>query len=94
MYLRLLLFESRWNTIYTNPSVKILYLVVEITQLLQKYSCTFNEAEKIIAILHDEIKQQREDLEFNTIDDFIMQIKTRIADDDPIVPINHVNGYF
>lgn len=81
-------------TIYTNTSGKILYLVVEITQLLQKHSCTFNEAEKIVAILHDEIKQQREDLEYNTIDDFIMQIKTHIADDDKIVSLNHVNGYF
>lgn len=77
---------------YTNDDGKILYLIIEITQLLHQHNCTYNDTETILAILNDTIKQQREELEYRSIDDFIKGYKFHIADNDIIQPLNHVDG--
>ena len=68
-----------------------MYLAVEITQLLYKNECTYNETDEILQLVTDEIKQQREDKEYNTVDDFLKGIKTCCADHKVIEPLNHIN---
>lgn len=75
------------------PNSKKLYLVVEISQLLHKYNCTFNEADEILSLIADEIKQQRENNEYATTSDFTNGIKTRSVDNEIITPLNHVEPY-
>lgn len=75
------------------PDSKKLYLTVEISQLLNRYGCTYNEAEEILSLITDEIKQQRENKEYATVSDYIYGNKTRCADDEPVQPLNHVESY-
>lgn len=78
---------------YNNTYGKKLYLTIEITQLLNKHNCTYNEADAILTLVADEFKQQREDYEYNTVDDFLSQNKSRCADNELIKSLNHVDGY-
>lgn len=78
---------------YTNDYGKRLYLAIEITQLLHQHNCTYNDVETILTILNDTIKQQREELEYKSVDDFIKGDKFHIADNDIIQPMNHVEPY-
>ncbi len=73
--------------------IKRLYLTVEIIQLLHKHACTYAESEDILSIVQDELKQQREQYEYDTVDDFINGYKNRNADDVIIKPLNHVEGF-
>ena len=75
------------------PNSKKLYLVVEISRLLNKYNCTFNEAEEILSLITDEIKQQRENKEYATVSDYYNGNKTRCVDDEIIQRMNHVEPY-
>ncbi len=61
------------------PNSKKLYLAVEISQLLYKYKCTYNDANEILKLISDEITQQFEDTERKKAD--IIQ------------PMNHVEPY-
>lgn len=74
------------------PYSKELWLAVEISQLLYKYNCTYNESDEILKLVTAEIKQQREELEYDDFDDFMKRNKTYIADNDVITPLNHVKG--
>ena len=75
------------------PNSKKLYLVVEISQLLSKYNCTFSEAESILSLSLSEIRQQRESLEYNTTLDYINGNKTKIVDNEEIKSLQHVEPY-
>lgn len=75
------------------PNSKKLYLTVEISQLLYRYGCTYNEAEEILSLITDEIKQQRENNEYETTTDYINDNKARCVDNDIIQPLNHVEPY-
>lgn len=75
------------------PNSKKLYLTAEISQLLYKHNCTFNEADEILFLITNEIKQQRENKEYDTINDFINGNKTKCVDNDIIEPLNHVEPY-
>ena len=72
------------------PNSKKLYLVIEITKLLNEYSCTYNEADDVLRITTDEIKQQRENKEYVTLKDYFNGHKTRNVDDEIIDVMNHV----
>jgi len=75
------------------PNRKKLYLTVEISQLLNKYNCKYNEADEIISLLQEWIKQSREGNEYATTDDYINGNKTRTVGDDVVPPLNHVEPY-
>lgn len=75
------------------PNSKNLYLTVEISQLLYSYSCTYNEAEEILSLITDEIRQQRECREYATTTDYINGNKTKSVGDEIIQPLNHVEPY-
>lgn len=75
------------------PNSKKLYLVVEISQLLNRYDCTYNEADEILSLITDEIKQQRENKEYDTVSDYCNNNKTRCVNNDVIQPLNHVEPY-
>lgn len=75
------------------PNTKKLYLTVEISQLLHKYQCTYNETAEILQLITAEIKQQRDDLECDTVDDYLNSHKTTHADNMVIQPLNHVEPY-
>lgn len=77
-----------------NLQNKKLYLAVEISQLLVNQKCTYSETESILSLLIDEFKQQREELEYSTIDDYFNNQKCCNADRQVIKPLNHVDGYF
>ena len=49
-----------------NMPDKVLYLAVEISQMFKNIQCTYSEAERILNILTDDFKQQREELEYDT----------------------------
>ena len=71
---------------------KILYLTVEISQMLKNNQCTYAEVERILDILTDEFKQQREELEYETLDDYFNQHKAYNANGVIIQSLNHVDG--
>lgn len=71
---------------------KVLYLTVEISQMLINNQCTYSEAERILDILTDEFKQQREELEYDTFDDYFAGHKTNHVGDKVVQSLNHVNG--
>ena len=75
------------------PNSKKLYLVVEISQLLNNYGCTYNEAEEILSLITAEIKQQRENKEYATVSDYYSGNKTRCVDDEIVQRMNHVEPY-
>lgn len=72
---------------------KVLYLTVELTQILRNNNCTFLEAEKILDLVTSEIKEQREQLEYATFDDYFAGHKTSNADNEIIQQLNHVDGF-
>lgn len=61
------------------PNSKKLFLTVEISQLLYRYNCTYNEANEILKLISEEIIQQQEDLECDS--NLVIQ------------PMNHVEPY-
>ena len=69
------------------PNSKKLYLVVEISQLLSKYNCTFSEAESILSLSLSEIRQ------YNTTLDYTNGNKTKIVDNEEIKPSQHIEPY-
>lgn len=69
------------------------WIVTEISQLLCRNNCTYSETDEIIKALNDFIKQQREESEYNTMDDFISSQKTKYIDHDVIQPMNHFEPY-
>ena len=73
---------------------KILYLSVEISQLLKNHQCTYSEAEKVLSLLVNEFREQRNELEYSTYDDYFTQHKTKHVDNDVIQALNHVEGFY
>lgn len=73
---------------------KNLYLVIEITQLLYKNNRTYDDVKKILDILHDEFKTQRECLEYDDVNYYLQGRKTANISNKIIQPLNHVEGYF
>lgn len=72
---------------------KVLSTVIDITQLLCKNSCTYDEAYKILKMVTDELKQQQENLEYVTYDDYFAGTKTDDVSNKVITPLNHAGGY-
>lgn len=72
---------------------KTLYLTVEISQMLKNHKCTYSEAEEILALLTDEFKEQRNELEYATYDDYFSGHKTNHVDNDVVMTLNHVEGF-
>lgn len=72
---------------------KILSTAVDVTQLLHQKNCTYNEALKILNLAVAELKQQQENLEYATFDDYFAGIKASNVSTDIIIPLNHVDGY-
>lgn len=75
------------------PNTKKLYLTVEISQLLHKYQCTYNEADGVLQLIEAEIRQQRDDLEYDTVNDYINGHKTNYTGDKIVQPLNHFEPY-
>lgn len=73
---------------------KNLYLVIEITQLLYKNNRTYDDVKKILDILQDEFKTQRECLEYDEVEDYLQGRKTADVSNKVIQSLNHVEGYF
>ena len=75
------------------PFNKVLYTVVEMSQILYNSQCTYDESEKILTMLLNEMKQQRKELEYDEIDAYYSGVKSHDAGNSVITPLNHVNGY-
>ena len=75
---------------FRNPYHKSLYVTTELSQLLRKYDCTFDEAEGCLHMLLAEIKAQRECKEYATLNDYFKGRKTHICDNDIVTPLNRV----
>lgn len=60
----------------TDKDNKILFMMIELSQVLKRYNCTYCEAEQIISNLQFELKRQQEEKEFETLDDYFAGIKT------------------
>lgn len=71
---------------------KILYLSVEISQMFKKHECTYSEVEEILSLLTDEFKEQRNELEYATYDDYFSGHKTSHVNNDVVMALNHVDG--
>ena len=78
---------------FTKANHKDLWLIVEITRLLRKYDCTYEEADEIIKQVALEIKIQRECYEYDDVDDLIAGVKKRDGKDAVISALNHVPPY-
>jgi len=72
---------------------KIMYLSVEISQMLKNYKCTYSEAEQILLLLTAEFNEQRNELEYATYDDYFNGHKTSYVDNDVVMALNHVEGF-
>ena len=72
---------------------KIAYNSVEITQLLYKAGCTYDEAEQILDLTRKEFAQQREELEYGTVKNYLSGIKVRDAGDVVVQKLNHCEPY-
>lgn len=68
-----------------------LYMVIEITQLLAKNNCTYAEVDRILDILQEEFKEQRFDLEYDSLDDYFNEHKCHDADNMTVKALNHVD---
>ena len=75
------------------PRNRILWTLVEITQILNEQECTIDDAEKIIQLLSSYIKQQREDIEYGSTDNYILNRKINNASNKIIEAMNHTDGY-
>ena len=71
---------------------KVLYLTVEISQMLRNNQCTYAEVERILDILTSEFKQQREELEYETLDDYFIGHKTNHVENKVVESLSHVSG--
>lgn len=72
---------------------KVLSTAIDITQLLQKNGCTYNEAAKILNLVTAEFKQQQENLEYATFDDYFAGTKTADVSNRVVTALNHVDRY-
>ena len=72
---------------------KTLYLSVEISKMLKNQECTYSAVEEILAIPTDEFKEQRNELEYATYDDYFSGHKTSHVDNDVVMALNHVDGF-
>lgn len=71
---------------------KILYLSVEISQMLKNHECTYSEVGEILSLLTDEFKEQRNELESATYNDYFSGHKTSHVNNDVVMALNHVDG--
>lgn len=72
---------------------KVAYLMVEVSHLLRRYECTYNECDKLLREFTNWLEQSREEKEYKTIDDLLMGVKTKHVDNDVIPVMNHVLPY-
>lgn len=84
--------ESELIKIKKNNS--IMSVLVDITHLLHHSECTYDDADKIVSLLHSWLKQSRENMEYDSVSDYINKSKTHDVDNDIITPLNHVDDYF
>lgn len=83
--------SERRHLMQTN--YKVLSTAIDITQLLQQNNCTYNEATKILNLVTAELKQQQENLEYATFDDYFLGTKTADANNKVVTALNHVDEY-
>ena len=83
--------SERRHLMQTN--YKVLSTAIDITQLLQQNNCTYNEATKILNLVTAELKQQQENLEYDTFDDYFADTKTADVSNKVVTALNHVDEY-
>lgn len=73
----------------------ILFLVVEITRLLNNYNCCYKDTEEILKILNDEIKMQRDEIDMDVIleDKRYIFLNRHLSDNKIVKALNHVEPY-
>lgn len=62
--------------------------------MLKNHECTYSEVEEIFALLTDEFKEQRNELEYATYDDYFSGHKTAYVGNDVVMSLNHVDGFY
>lgn len=72
---------------------KITYNSIEITQLLHSAGCTYDEAEQILDLISREFAQQREELEYETVKNYLSGTKVKNAGDVVVQKLNHCEPY-
>lgn len=72
---------------------KIFYNSIEITQLLHATGCTYDEAEQILEITRKEFAQQREELEYDTVENYLTGKKVKDAGNIIVQKLNHCEPY-
>ncbi len=71
-----------------------LQIIVLITQILQRYECTYSEAKYIIKCVHDHLEQGQRNLEYETTADYYNHHKTYNAENDIIQAMSFSPKYF
>ena len=61
--------------------------------MLKNHECTYSEVEEILALLTDEFKEQRNELEYATYNDYFSGHKTAHVDNDVVMALSHVDGF-
>lgn len=72
---------------------KVLSTTISITRLLAETNCTYNEADTIIDLLQEWIKQSRENAEYDTVADCVKDNKTKCVDNEVVRPLNYVETF-
>lgn len=70
---------------------KILSTAIDISQLLFNKQCTYFETEEVLALIQDELRLQRENIEYDSIHNLRKGNKINCADNEIIRPLKHVN---
>lgn len=61
--------------------------------MLKNHECTYSEAEEILALVANEFKEQRNELEYATYDDYFSGHKTAYVGNDVVMALNHIEGF-
>lgn len=70
--------------------IKTISLAVDISQFLSNNQCTYYKTEQILELLKGEFQQQKTNIEYTSINDFMCSKKSACADNELIRPLNHV----
>lgn len=71
-----------------------LQIVVLITQILQRYECTYSEARKIVTGVYNYIYQMQRESEYETESDYWNHHKTHDVENDIVQAMSFSPKYF
>jgi len=73
---------------------KIMYALVEISQMLHRLGFTYKETDELISLMQNHYREMRDSIEIKYNPDNKSLVRSQSADDEIVEIINHVDPYF